>query len=93
MTISDKQIGMGENIVYSILIAVVYLIFHITGYYDFSLRFIATAGLIPVISTAILLLQTSEIRMAVITLILYQTWNMFLQPYTWELPVKSISVW
>ena len=90
MIISDKQIGMGENIVYSILISIVYLIFHITGYYDFSLRFIAAAGLIPVISTALLMLQTSEIRMAVITLVLYQTWNMFLQPYTWDLPVKSI---
>ena len=90
MIISDKQIGMGRNIVYSILISIVYLIFHITGYYDFSLRFIAAAGLIPVISTALLMLQTSEIRVAVITLVLYQTWNMFLQPYAWDLPVKSI---
>ena len=90
MIISDKQISMGENIVYSILISAVYLNIHITWYYDFSLRCIAAAGFIPVISTVLLMFQTAEIRLAVITLALYQTWNMFLQPYTWDLPVKSI---
>lgn len=90
MTIADKQIDMGKNIMYSILISVVYLLLHLSGYYDFSLRFIVAIGLIPVASMALLMLQTSEIRVAVVTLVLYQTWNMFLQPYTWELPVKSI---
>lgn len=90
MTISDKQIDMGKNIMYSILISVVYIILHPSGYYDFNLRFIVAIGLIPVASMALLMLQTSEIRVVVVTLVLYQTWNMFMQPYTWKLPIKSI---
>lgn len=90
MIISGKRVGFGENIIYSVLISSIYLIFHLTGYYDFSLRFTAAVGLIPAVSMALLMLQTAEIRMAVFTLVLYQTWNMFLQPYTWELPVRSV---
>ena len=90
MVISEKRINMGMNIILSIMISIIYLLMHSTGYYDFSLRFMVAIGLIPVASVAILLLQTAEIRIAVITLVLYQTWNMFLEPYTWDLPVKSI---
>lgn len=77
MVISEKRINMGMNIILSIMISIIYLLMHSTGYYDFSLRFMVAIGLIPVASVAILLLQTAEIRIAVITLVLYQTWNMF----------------
>lgn len=90
MQISGKKINLGLNIVLSILLSAVYLSLHTVGYYDITLRSLAAIGLIPVISSALILFSTKEIRMAVMTLVLYQTWNMFLEPYTWKLPVESI---
>ena len=90
MIISGTRINWGRNYFGSVLIAAVYLCLHLSGYYDFYLRAIATLGLIPVVSAIIILVQTKEIRMAVIALVLYQTWNMFLEPYTWQLPIESL---
>lgn len=90
MIISGKKINWGQNYLCSVLVAIAYLCLHLSGYYDFNLRAIAALGLIPVISATIILLQTREIRIAVIVLVLYQTWNMFLEPYTWQLPIESL---
>lgn len=90
MQISGKNINLGLNFVLSILLSAVYLLLHTVGYYDITLRTLAAIGLIPVISSALILLSTKEIRMAVVTLVLYQTWNMFLEPYTWKMPVESV---
>ena len=90
MQISGKKINLGLNFVLSILLSAVYLSLHTVGYYDITLRILAAIGLIPVISSALILFMTREIRMAVMTLVLYQTWNMFLEPYTWNMPVESV---
>ena len=90
MQISGKKINLGLNFVLSILLSAVYLSLHTVGYYDITLRILAAIGLIPVISSALILFTTREIRMAVMTLVLYQTWNMFLEPYTWNMPVESV---
>lgn len=90
MQISGKKINLGLNFVFSILLSAVYLSLHTVGYYDITLRILAAIGLIPVISSALILFTTREIRMAVMTLVLYQTWNMFLEPYTWNMPVESV---
>lgn len=90
MQISGKKINIGLNFVLSILLSAVYLSLHTVGYYDITLRILAAIGLIPVISSALILFTTREIRMAVMTLVLYQTWNMFLEPYTWNMPVESV---
>lgn len=90
MQILGKKINLGLNIVLSILLSAVYLLLHTVGYYDITLRILAAIGLIPVISSALILFTTREVRMAVMTLVLYQTWNMFLEPYTWNMPVESV---
>ena len=90
MIISGRLINMGKNIVCSILLSVVFLFFHFSGYYDFVLRLIASIGLIPVISMFILAIRTREIRIVVMSVVLFQTWNMFLEPYMWKLPIISV---
>ena len=90
MQISGKKINIGLNLVLSVLLSCVYLSFHTVGYYDVILRILAAIGLIPVISSSLILFKTREIRMAVMTLVLYQTWHMFLEPYTWTMPVESL---
>lgn len=90
MIISDSRINWGVNLFFSILIAIVCLLLHTDGYYDFHLRFCAAIGLIPIISAVLILFRTKEITIAVISLVLYQTWNMFLSPYTWKLPIESL---
>lgn len=90
MVISDKNINIGMNFIYSIVLAGIFLAMHTTGYYSMELRTISAIGLIPVICCGLILLQTREIRIAVIALVLYQTWNMFLDPYLWQKPVKSV---
>ena len=90
MTISNKDISLGKNFMLSFLLAGIFLAMHTTGYYSFELRAVSAIGFIPVICSGLILLQTSEIRIAVVTLVLYQTWNMFLDPYLWKEPVESI---
>lgn len=90
MIISDKNINLVINFILSTIIAGVYLAMHNTGYYSSEMRTISAIGLIPVICSGLILLQTREIRIAVVTLVLYQTWNMFLEPYVWKVPVDSI---
>ena len=80
MTISNKDISLGKNFMLSFLLAGIFLAMHTTGYYSFELRAVSAIGFIPVICSGLILLQTSEIRIAVVTLVLYQTWNMFLDP-------------
>ena len=90
MIISDKNINLGKYVIISIFSAAVYLAMHTTGYYSMELRAISAFGLIPVICCGLILIKTREIRFAVMTLVLYQTWNMFLDPYMWKEPVESI---
>lgn len=90
MIISNKNISIGKNFILSILLAGIFLAMHTTGYYSMGLRAISAFGLIPVICCGLILLQTREIRIVVIALVLYQTWNMFLDPYLWKEPVESI---
>lgn len=90
MIISDKNISLGKNFMLSIVLAGIFLAMHTTGYYGMGLRAISAFGFIPVICSGLILLQTREIRIAVIALVLYQTWNMFLDPYLWKEPVESI---
>lgn len=90
MIISDKNISIGKNFILSIVFAGLFLAMHTTGYYSMGLRTISAIGLIPAICSGFILLQTREIRIAVIALVLYQTWNMFLDPYLWKEPVESI---
>lgn len=90
MIISEKKINIGLNLLFSSFISIIYFCLRFTGYYDFDLRLMAIIGLIPILSTVLILLKTMDIRIAVITLVLYQTWNMFLEPYTWNKPIKSL---
>lgn len=90
MTISGKNISLGKKFVLSVVLAGIFLAMHTTGYYSMELRTISAIGLIPVICSGLILLQTREIRIAVITLVLFQTWNMFLEPYLWKEPVESV---
>lgn len=90
MIISNKKISLGKNFMLSFLLAGIFLAMHNTGYYGFGLRAISAIGFIPVICSGFILLQTRDIRIAVIALVLYQTWSMFLAPYLWKEPVESI---
>lgn len=90
MIISEKKINIGLNLFFSGLISIIYFCLKFTGYYDFDLRLMAVIGLIPVFSAVLIFLKIKDIRIAVITLVLYQTWNMFLEPYTWSKPIKSL---
>lgn len=90
MRISDKNINMLANMVLSAILAAVYIIFQTNCYYDVFLVVMAGIGLVPVLSFGLITLRTIDIRSAVLTLVLYQTWNMFLQPYLWADPILSI---
>lgn len=90
MILSGRDIKLSVNLLYSLLVGLFYLFIHDDGYYNFELRLIAAIGLIPVISMVLIFLKTKEIYISVVVLVLYQTWNMFLQPYVWNLPIRSI---
>lgn len=90
MIISGKQINVVSNIFISSLLSIMYYWYQGEGYYDSTLRQIATIGLIPVISSLLLLIKLREVKLGVIFLVLYQTWNMFLEPYFWKKPITSV---
>lgn len=50
----------------------------------------AYVGLIPVIAITIRLLKQKDIATAIATLVMYQTWNMFLGPYLWQEKIVAI---
>lgn len=85
-----KQINIANYFFMSFVVAAIYYGMHTTGYYDTSLRIMAAIGLIPAICMGLILYKTKELQFGVYFLILYQTWNMFLEPYTWKQPVESI---
>jgi hypothetical protein len=90
MRISDKNINIFANMVLSAIVAMVYIIFQTNCYYGAFLRIMVGVGLVPVLSFGLITFRTTDIRFAVLTLVLYQTWNMFLQPYLWADPISSI---
>lgn len=90
MIIQGKQINIASSFVISLVIAAIYYGMHTTGYYDSSLRVMASLGLIPAVCMGLIIYKTKEMQFGVYFLVLYQTWNMFLEPYTWKQPVDSI---
>lgn len=90
MRISDKNINILANTVLSAILVAVYILFQTNCYYDMFLIVMAGVGLVPVLSFGLITLRTTDIRFAVLTLVLYQTWNMFLQPYLWTEPILSV---
>lgn len=89
MLISGKRINVVSNLLISSLISILYYWYQGEGYYDSTLRLIATIGLIPVVSSLLLLMKLREVKFGVIFLVLYQTWNMFLEPYFWQKQITS----
>lgn len=90
MIIQGKQINIASYFFTSLVIAAIYYGMHTTGYYDTSLRIMVAIGLIPAICMGLILYKTKELQFGVYFLVLYQTWNMFLEPYTWKQPVESL---
>ena len=90
MRISDKNINIFANVLLSAIVATVYIIFQTNCYYGVFLGIMVGVGLVPVLSFGLITLRTTDIRFAVLTLVLYQTWNMFMQPYLWADPISSI---
>lgn len=72
------------NIAISSVIVIFYNIFQPIPAYGTLPAIMANIGLIPVIAIVLRLFKLKDISTAIITLVLYQTWNMFLNPYLWE---------
>lgn len=78
------------NIAISAVIVVFYSIFQpIPAYGEFP-AIMAYVGLIPVVAIVISLIKRKDVSTAIITLVIYQTWNMFLSPYLWEEKIVAV---
>lgn len=79
------------NIAISVTIVLLYSVLNyaVPAYGTFPAT-MAYIGLIPVIAIIIRLFKLKDISTAIITLVIYQTWNMFLHPYLWEDKIVAI---
>ncbi len=78
------------NIAISAVLVVFYSIFQPAPAYGEFPAIMAYVGLIPVVAIVIGLIKRKEVSTAIITLVIYQTWNMFLSPYLWEDKIVAV---
>ncbi len=78
------------NIAISAVLVVFYSIFQPAPAYGEFPAIMAYVGLIPVLAIVIGLIKRKDVSTAIITLVIYQTWNMFLSPYLWEDKIVAV---
>lgn len=78
------------NIATSSIIVLFYTLFQPIPAYGTLPAVMANIGLIPVIAIVLRLFKLKDISTAIITLVIYQTWNMFLNPYLWEDKIVAV---
>lgn len=73
------------------VVALIYSLFNdaIPAYGPFPAA-MAYIGLVPVVAIIIRLFRLKDIATAIATLVIYQTWNMFLSPYLWADKIVAI---
>lgn len=72
------------EILIGIIVSFLYSLFQAPGAYGAFPQMMADVALIPVVAAAVRLLKLKDLTTAIFTLVIYQTWNMFLQPYLWQ---------
>lgn len=72
------------EILIGIIVALLFYFFQPAGAYGPFPQVMANVALIPIVATAIRLIKQKDLTTAIFTLVIYQTWNMFLQPYLWD---------
>lgn len=70
--------------------ALFYAFFQEPGYYGATAQLCANVALIPVIAMGVRMLQKRTITSMIATLVIYQTWNMFLEPYLWTTAITTV---
>lgn len=79
------------NIAIGAVVALIYSLFQdaVPAYGPFPAT-MAYIGLIPVVAIVIRLFRLKDLSTAIVTLVMYQTWNMFLSPYLWADKIVAI---
>jgi len=78
------------EIVIAVVIVLFYSVFQPTPAYGALPASMAYIGLVPVVAIIIRLFRLKNISTAIATLVMYQTWNMFLHPYLWQDKIVAI---
>lgn len=78
------------NFLIGVVGALLYYLFQSDGAYGSWPRIAADIALVPVIASVLYLVKVRTLPNAIFTVVIYQTWNMFLSPYLWTEKIVAV---